>query len=148
MRPDAGRCADGVARRLVAWRKGTSGETLSTKCTRSTRSVGRCRWRCAPLVKKQEQRFQTLRAGGETLPGGETGALKKVIRGVPGRRGWSARTTFALGPTIVMPSNYGGPIRSAGSESNFLAPDVADAVNAEEAARGVRRRCVRLDLAA
>ena len=50
--------------------------------------------------------------------------------------------------TIVVPSVYGGTDRFGWNPKASVTPDIADAVNADEAEKGVRRRCIRLDVAA
>jgi CRISPR-associated endonuclease/helicase Cas3 len=73
---------------------------------------------------------------------------KKVLR-------WRSREATVVtanglrpGDTIIVPSVYGGADEFGWNPKAAVTLDIADAVNADEAARGVRRRCVRLDVAA
>jgi CRISPR-associated endonuclease/helicase Cas3 len=52
------------------------------------------------------------------------------------------------GDTIVVPSVYGGADQFGWNPKEGFTTDIADAVNEDEAKKGGRRRCVRLDLAA
>ena len=52
------------------------------------------------------------------------------------------------GDTIVVPSSYGGADEFGWNPKWGLTADIADQLNAEEAEQGVRRRCIRLDVAA
>ena len=52
------------------------------------------------------------------------------------------------GDTIVVPSIYGGADEFGWNPKGSFTTDIADDVNADEAEKGVRRRCIRLDVIA
>jgi CRISPR-associated endonuclease/helicase Cas3 len=74
-------------------------------------------------------------------------ALKMFIQWRSGK----AKKVYANlrpGDTIVVPSAYGGADQFGWNPSESFTIDIADVVNDEEAKKGVRHRCIRLDLAA
>jgi CRISPR-associated endonuclease/helicase Cas3 len=74
-------------------------------------------------------------------------ALKPVILWRSGEAKTVNANNLRPGDTIVVPSSYGGADRFGWNPGEGFTTDIAEAVNADEAEKGVRRRCIRLDVA-
>lgn len=100
-------------------------------------------------LKGQEQDIADVEGVEPAAPKDEKReALKKVIR-------WRSREAVSVnanelrpGDTIIVPSEFGGADEFGWNPKASYTTDIADPVNAAEAERGVRRRCIRLDIAA
>ena len=75
-------------------------------------------------------------------------ATKKVLRWNSGKAELIKANDLRPGDTIVVPSSYGGADRFGWNPEAEFTPDIADAVNEQEADSGFRQRRVRLDVAA
>jgi len=74
-------------------------------------------------------------------------ALKPVILWRSGEAKKVNANNLRPGDTIIAPSFYGGADRFGWNPSESFTTDIADAVNADEAEKGARGRCIRLDVA-
>ncbi|MES1262436.1 MAG: type I-U CRISPR-associated helicase/endonuclease Cas3, partial [Acidobacteriota bacterium] len=97
-------------------------------------------------LKEQDQEITDLE-GVQPEPGkdekkeaGRSVILWRSRKAVPGDA-----DDLRPGDTIVVPSSYGGADEFGWNPKWGFTVDIADQVNAEEAAQGVRRRCIRLD---
>ena len=100
-------------------------------------------------LKGQEQETTDIEGLEPPAPKDEKrDGLKNVLRWRSGKPEVVEANQLRPGDTIIVPSGFGGADQFGWNPKEALTPDIADAVNAEEAEKGVRRRCVRLDLAA
>ncbi len=99
-------------------------------------------------LKGQEQEISDLEGLDLAVPKDEKREALKMF--IQWRSGNARKVSANLRPgdTIVVPSVYGGADQFGWNPKESFTTDIADAVNDEEAKKGVRRRCIRLDLAA
>lgn len=100
-------------------------------------------------LKGQEQEIADIEGGlnGEAPQEENREGLKRVILWRSGKAKTVNANELRPGDTIVVPSNYGGADQFGWNPKEIFTADIADAVNADEAEKGVRRRCIRLDIA-
>ncbi len=101
-------------------------------------------------LKEQEQEIADIE--GLNLPlAGPKDKKREALKSVILWRSGDAKTVNANnlhpGDTIVVPSFYGGADQFGWNPEQSFTTDIADAVNADEAEKGARRRCIRLDVA-
>lgn len=103
-------------------------------------------------LKGQEQEVADIEGAEPEAPKDEKReAPRAVVLWRPGEaKKTSAKgiSSFRPGDTIVVPSVYGGADEFGWNPKAAFTADIADAVNAYEADKGLRRRCIRLDIAA
>lgn len=100
-------------------------------------------------LKEQEQEIADVE-GLNPAPSKEEkrDALKPVILWRSGEAKMANANSLRPGDTIVVPSFYGGADQFGWNPKESFTADIAHAVNTDEADKGVRRRCIRLDVAA
>ncbi len=103
-------------------------------------------------LKEQEQEIADLEGVELEAPKKDEKweAPKTVVLWRPGEAKKANANTIRpirAGDTIVVPSVYGGADQFGWNPKAIFTHDIADAVNADEADKGVRRRCIRLDIA-
>jgi CRISPR-associated endonuclease/helicase Cas3 len=99
-------------------------------------------------LKEQEQDIADVEGLDLAAPKDEKReALKMVVLWRSGEAKTANANNLRPGDSIVVPSFYGGADQFGWNPRESFTTDVADAVNADEAEKGLRRRCIRLDVA-